>query len=62
MGKGENAGNQQILLFPAMFSAHPKKNLCFKFIIILSSANALNSDQSNILSVGEEFIMLFCTL
>ena len=28
VGKGEYAGNQHFLLFPTMFSTHPKKNLC----------------------------------
>ena len=27
--KGENAGNQHFLLFPTMFSTHPKTNFNF---------------------------------
>ena len=40
VGEGENAGYQHFLIFPAMFSTHPKKNFSFSFTFILSSANA----------------------
>ena len=52
VGKGENAGNQHFLLFPQYFLPFLKQVLIFHFKIILSSANAFNSDQSKILSFG----------
>ena len=60
MGKGENAGNQHFLLFPQCFliSTHPETNFCFWATFILSSANALNLDQSKSLSFGEELMCL----
>ena len=39
-----------------MFSSHPKKNFCFQVTFILSSANALNLDQSKKLLLGKELI------
>ena len=39
-----------------MFSTHPQKNFNFSVTFILSSANALNLDQSKILSSGNELI------
>ena len=40
-----------------MFSTHPKKNVCFEFTIILSSANAFNLDESKNLSFGKELTL-----
>ena len=54
--KGENAGTQHFLLFPAMFSTLAKTSFNFSNKFILSSANAFNLDQSKILSYGEELI------
>ena len=55
MGKGENAGDQHFLLFPAMSSTHPKHNL-FSSYIFLSSAkiNALNLELSKKLPFTNE--------
>ena len=53
VGKEENAGNQHFILFPQYF--YPSKsNLDFLVPFITSSANALNLDQSKILSSGKE--------
>ena len=54
VGKGENAGNQHFLLFPAMFSIHPKKTFFFDVTFILLSAYAFNLDQSKNLSFGKD--------
>ena len=54
VGKGENVGNQHFSPFPTMFSILSKTNLNFWVIFILSSAKALNLDQSKILSFGKE--------
>ena len=50
VGKGENAGNQHFLLFPQFFFTQRQKLLFY----YLSSASALNSDQSRILLYGKE--------
>ena len=42
VGKEENAGNQHFLLFPTMFSTHPKTNFNFSVTFILSSASSFN--------------------
>ena len=52
-GKGENAGYQLFLLFPHCFLPIPKRISAFKLTVILSSADALNLDQSKNLSFGE---------
>ena len=50
-GKGENAGNQHFLIFPQCFQPSiTDKNHLLKSTFMLSSANALNFDQSKILS------------
>ena len=52
-GKGENAGNQYFLLFPQcffFFQPYQGQESSFMF----SSANALNLDQSKILSFGND--------
>ena len=53
VGKGENAGKSAFSPFPTVFSILPKT--IFKFSItctyIMSSANAFNRDQYNLLSV-----------
>ena len=54
VGKGENAGNQQIFPFSTMFSTLSKTNFKFSVTFILSPANAFNFDQSKILSFGKE--------
>ena len=54
VGKGENAGNQRFLLFPQCFLAIPKIISAFEVKFILSSANASNLDQSEILAFGKE--------
>ena len=46
VGKGENAGNQHFLLFPAVFSSIPKTNFIFFVVFVLSSANAFSLDKS----------------
>ena len=43
--------------FPTMFSTHPKLISIFLLIFILLSANALNLDQSKILSFGKELTL-----
>ena len=48
VGKGENAGNQHFLFFPQCFLPLPKTSIEFLFKCIMSSANALNLDQSKI--------------
>ena len=50
VGKGENANNQHFLIFPQCFLPFPKQAFVFLFKFIMSSANALNLDQSRILS------------
>ena len=57
MRKGENAGKQHFLLFPQCFLPFPKQISIFQshlVIVIFSSANAFNLDQSKILSFGKE--------
>ena len=49
-GKGENAGNQHFLLLLQCFTPFPKTNFNFLVTFIVLSANALNLDQSKILS------------
>ena len=56
-GKGENAGNQHFLLFPQCFLRFPNRFFNFLYTLILSSANAFNSDQYKILSFGKEFFL-----
>ena len=56
VGKGENAGLPAFFSFPPMFSTLPKTNFNFSLTFILSSANALNLDQSQISSFGKELI------
>ena len=51
--KGENAGDQNFLLIQQCFSTLPRSNLNLSVTFILMSANALNSDQSKILSFGK---------
>ena len=41
-----------------MFSTHPKTYFNFLITFILPSANALNLDQSKILSLGKELILV----
>ena len=36
-----------------MFSTHLKMNFCFEVLLIVSSGNALNLDQSEMLSFGK---------
>ena len=54
MRKGENAGNQHFLLFPQYFLLYQREKSSF----MLSSANALNSDQSYNLSLCKELMHL----
>ena len=51
-GKEDNAGNQHFF-FHTISSTPPKTNLIFSVTFILSSASALNFDQSKILSFDE---------
>ena len=46
VGKGENAGNQQFLLFRTIFSIISKTNFIISVTSILLSASAFNMDQS----------------
>ena len=57
MGKEENAGNQHFLLFSAMFSTLPETNFTFSVPFILSSASALNLNQSEKLSFGKDLTL-----
>ena len=57
VGKGENAGNQHFLLFPQSFQAIPERIYFFFSKLHLSSANALNLDQSKILLFSEGIIV-----
>ena len=50
VGKGENAGNQHVLLFPTMFSTLSNANFNFWVTLILLSAYAFNLHKSKILS------------
>ena len=59
VGKGENAGNQHFLLFQQSFLSFPKQISIFWVTFILPSANALNLDQSKILSSGKELKDVF---
>ena len=56
VGKGENAGYQQMLVTHNVFCPSQKKYLIFLSLLFLSSANAFNLDQSQILLLGKEFI------
>ena len=42
VGKRRNAGSQNFLLFPIMFSTLPKTNFNFSVTFILTSASAFN--------------------
>ena len=59
--KGENAGNQHFLPFPQCFLPFPTQifNFAITCTFILWSANAINLDQSKILSFGEELNPFF---
>ena len=46
VGKGEKAGNQHFLIFPAVFSTRSKTEMIILATFDLSSANALNLAQS----------------
>ena len=61
MGKGENAGDQHFLPFPAMFSTHSEKYYYyfFKLIVFLSSENTFHMDQPKNLSFGKELQEFF---
>ena len=50
VGKGENAGNQQFLLFPQCFLPFPKQILTFQSHLVCR----FNLDQFKILSFGKE--------
>ena len=54
MGKGENAGNQHFLLDPQCFLPFPNQISIFGLHLFLLSANALNLNQSKVLTFGEE--------
>ena len=55
-GKGENAGYQHFLLFPRCFQPFQRQIIVLS-TFTLSSANALNLDQSVILSFGKELTL-----
>ena len=52
--KGENTVYQHFLLFPNCFRNLPKRNFNVLATYILSSANALNLEQSEILPFDKE--------
>ena len=54
VGKGENAGNRHFLLFPQCLSTFLQKRFAILAKFNLSSANALNLDESNIMSFGRK--------
>ena len=54
VGKGDDAGNQQFLLFPQGFLPFPDQTSIFSVTFVLSSVNAFNLDQSTILLFGKE--------
>ena len=54
VGNRENAGNRHFSLFPIMFSILSKTKIIILSIFTLSSAKALNLDQSRISSFGKE--------
>ena len=62
--KGEHACNKNFILFPQCFKPF-KTNTNFSVRVILSSANAFNSDQSKILLLGKKLnvscSILFCS-
>ena len=62
VGIGENASNQHFLLFIIMFSTLPKPNFNCSFTFILSSAHALNLEQSKILSFGLGLNLMLTTI
>ena len=53
VGKGENAGNQHFLLFPAMFSTPIKRNFRFLAASDLSSANAFSLVKSKMIDLSK---------
>ena len=56
LGKGENAGDQHFLLYPQYFLSCPKQ-ISNVESFILSSANALNLDQSKSVLFGKELTL-----
>ena len=56
--KGENTGNQHLILFPQCFQPYQRQKIIILSTLILSSANAFSLDQSKILSFGKEFKIL----
>ena len=58
IGKGENAGNQDFLLFPQCFLPIKKQISIFSVMFILLYANAFNFDLSKMLSFGKELILV----
>ena len=58
VGKGENVGNQDFLLFPQCFLFYPyHNNFSFSATFTLLSANAFNLDLTKILLFGKELSM-----
>ena len=49
VGKGQNAGDHNFLLFPQYILLIPVQTSIFEVTFILSSTNAFNLDQSEIL-------------
>ena len=60
VGKGENAGNQNFILFPQCF---PKTNFKFSVTLFLCSAYAFNLNQSKKMSFGKwlKYFIKSCT-
>ena len=54
VGKRENAGNQYFSPFPTMFSTQSEREIIISATLNLSSANAFNLDQSEILPFGKK--------
>ena len=53
VGKGENARNEQFLLFPKVFSTHLESFLLFSPNLKLSSADTFCLEQSKICRLGK---------
>ena len=53
LGKGEIARNEQILLFPTVFSTHFEKFLPFSSNLKLLSANSFSLEESKFCRLGK---------
>ena len=57
-GKGENAGNQLFLLFPAMFSTQSVTQIIILTTSKMPSVNAFKLDWSQFFSFGNKLIVV----